>query len=182
MEGMEIINMNKFETQPLVATWLIAREEDKPLHNVMEELAGRFEAPKFIPHLTMRAVQVPLDRVEEAKSVVRRIAHTFKPITLKVSGVGYADNLFQSLFLKFEESPELNDLYQTIERVLEEYGDYSFEPHLSLLYKELPEEKKKRLIPTIQLPSTVTFDRLGINVHLDERRRLDIENWRIEIL
>ena len=174
--------MNKFETQPLVSTWLIAGEHNRSLHTVMRELASRHEAPRFIPHITMRAIQVPLDRVGETRGVVKSIAQAFEPITLRVSGIDYADNLFQSVFLKFEESPELKKLHETIERGLKEYGDYSFEPHLGLLYKVLPEEEKKRLISTIQLPSDITFDRLGINVHLDEKKRMEIENWRIEIL
>lgn len=174
--------MNKAETQPLVATWLIGEEQDRSLSNVIEELANRYDAPKFLSHITMSAVQVPSDRVDEARKVVEKIAQNFEPITLRVVSVGYADNLFQSLFLKFEENLELNSLYETIRRGLAEYGDFSFAPHLSILYKELPEEEKKRLIPTIQLPSTVTFDRLGINVHSDEKQKLDIENWRIEIL
>lgn len=172
--------MNKTETQPLVAIWLIT--EDESLQKIMSNLAKNHLAPKFMPHITMRAVQVPLDRLEEATGAVRSIALTLELITLKVSGIGYADNLFQSLFLKFEESPELNKLYGIIRSEFQKYGDYSFEPHLSILYKELLEEEKRRLIPTIQLPSTVTFDRLGINIHSDEKQRLDIENWRIEIL
>lgn len=172
--------MNKFETQPLVSTWLIV--EGETLRGVMDNFADRYQAPKFILHITMYSVNVVSDRVEDMRRAVMEVAQDLQPITLKVKDIGFDNNLFMSLFVKFEESEELNQLQGRISQALSRFGDYSFSPHASLLYKEFPEEEKKKLIPTIKLPSSVTFDRLGINVHLNAQKRMDIKNWRIEIL
>ena len=174
--------MNKFETQPIVSTWLIA--EGETLRGVMDNLADRYQAPKFMPHITMYSVNVASDRVGQMRNRVMAVARDLQPITLKVKDIGFDNNLFMSLFVRFEASEELDQLQKRLQRALSEFGDYTFTPHASLLYKELPEEEKLKIIPDLktQLPTTITFGKLGMIVHKSPEDRAQIENWEVNIL
>jgi hypothetical protein len=58
-------------------------------------------------------------------------------------------------------------------------GSYKFNPHLSLLYKDLPEETKRAAAATVRLPAErVEFNGLDlVRVPTRIETRGDIESW-----
>ncbi len=58
------------------------------------------------------------------------------PIELPVRGVDFTAKFTQTLFVRFDSKPELEQLCDSLG--LEKYGAQPFDPHLSLLYKKLP--------------------------------------------
>lgn len=58
--------------------------------------------------------------------------------------------------------------------------DYEFDPHLSLIYKDLPESTRATLAAATTVPSMrVTFDRLRV-IRCPDRitTRADVEAWQ----
>jgi 2'-5' RNA ligase len=178
----ELVAMNNVVSKISLATWLIADDQDGSLGNLMNDLTASLDAPKFEPHITMSFVQIPSENIEEARKRLETIAHDFTPITLVVKRIDYADNLFQSLFLRFEDSAELSELYERIGSSLAEFGQYTPNPHLSILYKEMSADKKEKIIPSLQLPTQITFSKLGLNVLAGDKQLLDVEGWNIKLL
>jgi len=107
------------------------------------------------------------------KTLARRSA---KPIELRLRGVDCSEQFTKTLFVRFESSPELEELRQSLG-----VRARGFDPHLSLLYKKLPMQTKRQFAGSIRLPfSTVTFDTIQI-VHCPSPTvtRSDVESWKI---
>lgn len=168
---------------PRVSIWLIPSEKDKKyLGQLIKELANKYEASQFPPHITIYSTEVPTDQVEQVRKILIKASQNFTPITLLLSSIAHNDNLFQSLFVEFQENKAIYNLNEHFRKELEHYGGYSFTPHLSLLYKEIDSQEKEKIIEQLSIPQELTFDRLGIMVHKNPEDRNNIESWKVTVI
>src|SRR6266705_6134683 len=83
----------------VIAYWLIPAE---PAHSffqgVINDLARRYDAPVFEPHVT---VHVGSKRAAAAESAVSQAAHACKPIKLKALEIGHSSEFIKTLFVQF---------------------------------------------------------------------------------
>ena len=98
-----------------------------------------------------------------------------------VAGLDYSAKFTKTLFVQFAPSPELAQLSEDLRRASVSRNDYELNPHLSLIYKEMDEEMKRRLANSITLPFTeVTFDGVKAIISPAEiKKREDVETWRV---
>lgn len=110
------------------------------------ELATRFRAPVFVPHVTVFVAE----HEHNSKEVVAQL----NPIdlTLIVNGISYGEEFTKTLFFELAGSDALQQLSQRIRALTGANNSYDLNPHLSLLYADLPLQKKRALTNEIKTP------------------------------
>jgi 2'-5' RNA ligase len=144
-------------------TWLMpapgmARDQ---LATTIDRLAADHDAPRFQPHVT---VLVTLDAACDVAA--RRLASLvadMPPVELTFTTIGHEETYFRSLYLHAAPSAQL--------QTLQEAGRQAFAldrlppaPHLSLLYSEMTEKRKRPIIAGlgVPLPLTACFDAIEL--------------------
>ena len=136
------------------------------LRALVARLAAECDAPVFEPHLTLGP-----GSPDSLKDVASR------PIRLRTVGIGFTAQFTKTLFVRLELSEKLPALRHSLG--IENTG--AFDPHISLLYRELAEERKAQLARSIALPfASVPFDSLAVIRCPDPTNsRADVESWEI---
>ncbi len=161
----------------MVAFWLMpARREAAFLVSLVARLAAQHDAPVFEPHLTLYAGQIA---AEGAVKVLNSIQLP-QSCDLHVERVDSSEKFTKALFVQFRAAPELQQLSNSLRAAVNGDRSYKLNPHLSLLYKEMPHEAKADLARTISIPfQHISFDRLQVIAGNDRAStRSDVESWQ----
>jgi putative hydrolase of the HAD superfamily len=163
----------------VIAYWLIPAE---PAHSFFKEaidnLARRYDAPGFEPHVT---VHVGSNRADAAESALSEAGRVCRPIKLKALAIGHSSEFIKTLFVQFALNAELRKLNEIIRDAEQDSSHYELKPHLSLLYKKMPAAARRELAGSIKVPfSEVIFDALkAVRCVSPTRSRGDVEAWRV---
>ncbi len=161
-----------------IAYWLTPAQPARWFfENVIADLARRYNAPVFEPHVT---IHVGSDRAEAAADkIVSQAAIRCEPIKLKLLDVRYSSEFTKTLFVQLALNAKLQRLNEVLRDAAQDSADYQLEPHLSLLYKKMPIPALRELAYSIKLPfSEVIFDSLkAVRCAAATRNRVDVEAW-----
>ena len=163
----------------VIAYWLIPAE---PAHSffqgVINDLAHRYDAPLFEPHVT---VHVGSNRAPAAESALSEAARVCKVIKLKALEIGHSSEFIKTLFMQFALNTELRQFNEIIRNAAQDSSHYELKPHLSLLYKKMPAVTRRELADSIKVPfSEVIFDALkAVRCISPTQSRADVEAWRV---
>jgi hypothetical protein len=163
----------------VIAYWLIPAEPARSfVQGVIDDLARRYDAPGFEPHVTVHVGSNRADAVERGLPVA---ALACKLIKLKTLEIGHASEFIKTLFVQFALNTELRQLNEIIRNAAQDSSHYELKPHLSLLYKKMPAEARSELAHSIKVPfSEVIFDALkAVRCISPTRTRADVEAWRV---
>jgi 2'-5' RNA ligase len=167
------------QSDAILTYWLTPAE---PAHQyfatVINELAARFDAAAFAPHVT---VYVTKAEAENAAELLERLMVNRPPYRLSTRGIDYSDTFTKTVFVEFRSEPELTALSAAFRSASNSQPEYRLNPHLSLLYKDIDRETKRELAAAIALPFTeVIFDRVkAVVTPATVSSREDIEAWRV---
>ena len=165
--------------QTVIAYWLIPSE---PAHSffqrIINDLARRYDAPAFEPHVTIYA---GADRVDAAKNALAHAARKCKLIGLTPLGADESDEFIKTLFVQFAMNAELQRTNDIIRAAANDSPPYELNPHLSLLYNNVTEVVRRELAASISIPlSEVTFDAIkAVRCISPTRSRADVEAWHV---
>jgi 2'-5' RNA ligase len=140
-------------------TWLVPApgpERDR-LAAVIADLAARQGGPVFAPHVTLAGVTEA--EPDAVAGVLAGVAAGVAPFEVRLTGTGYEPVFFRSLYLRAAPSSRLTALHEAAERALGlELEPYR--PHLSLLYADLPPDRKPAIAADLglALPMTIRVD------------------------
>lgn len=168
------------ETAAEIMTYWICPAE--PAHTqcvaLIADLASRFGAPVFEPHVT---IHVADSGSENPAAILERLLERRESYRLLVRGLEYSDEFTKTLFVQFEPDAELRQLSEDLRRASASRSDYQLNPHLSLLYKDLDNETKRQLAASVRLPfDEIVFDRVKAVISPAEiRSRTEVEAWRV---
>jgi 2'-5' RNA ligase len=109
------------------------------------------------------------------------LAASETPLEVSVTGVGHTPDVFKTLFLELEHETRLLALQRRICQLLPLVDEYSFAPHLSLLYRELPAAERERLSSHASPPRAVLLDALVLVVPGSGGWR-DVDGWREQLV
>lgn len=155
-------------------------ETRNKLDRIIGELARKYDAPVFVPHMTL-APDIPFEQYssDQIGGLVTSLAGQIKPITLKFVAIeGVPDSLYQGLYVRCDLPESLVSAVQIARKALgRDLDNPTFKPHISICYKqELPQDEKLKIIDqyTSELIG-ITFDVEGIQIWTNGE---PIENWR----
>nr|MBT6368159.1 hypothetical protein [Candidatus Neomarinimicrobiota bacterium] len=135
-------------------------EEDEAfLSSVIRELAEEYDAPFFSPHCTLYS---PVTDLSTAKDLIKSIG--LNPIEVRKTGIGQSDVIWKTIFIELEKSHELSNFQHQIEShiLTPNLNPYSFNPHISLIYKEMPEEQKRSIIRKLDVKDSFLMNTVEI--------------------
>jgi 2'-5' RNA ligase len=161
----------------VIAYWLIPAEPARSFfQGVIDDLARRYEAPLFEPHVT---VHVGSNRADAAESALSEAARVCRPINVKALEIGHTGEFIKTLFVQFAPNTELRQLNEIIRNAAQDSSHYELKPHLSLLYKKMSAASRRELAGSIKVPfAEVTFDALkAVRCISPTRSRSDVEAW-----
>jgi len=165
--------------QTVIAYWLIPSE---PAHSffqrIINDLARRYDAPVFEPHVT---IHVGVDRDDATKNALQDAARECKLIGLTSLGIDQSDEFIKTLFVQFAMSAELRKINDIIREAANDSSQYELNPHLSLLYKNLAAPTRRELAASINIPlSEVTFDAIkAVRCVSPTESGADVEAWHV---
>ena len=163
----------------VVAHWLIPA---KPAHgffqDLINDLARRYDAPVFEPHVT---IYVGADSTDAVDTTLSKAARDCEPIVLQALEVSHSNEFIKTLFVEFGLNSKLRQLNQVICSAAQIPSDYDLKPHLSLLYKRMSVQERRSLARSIEMPSSqVLFDSLkAVRCISPTQSRADVEAWRV---
>ena len=166
-------------SERIITYWLCPAE---PAHSqlsaIIGDLAARFNAPVFEPHVTLYVTSA--DGVGAA-TVVEKVVKTRAPYRLTVRGIDYSDEFTKTLFVQFAPDRDVAGLSDELRRASASASDYKLNPHLSLIYRELDRDTKRGLATSLRLPFTeVVFSSVKAVLSPGTiRSREDVEAWRV---
>lgn len=110
----------------------------------IDKLSEKYDTPSFEPHVTLisgiRYGETELIQLTET------LAGALKPFDLLLTNAGYRDKYYQSLFVHIKKSEELMNAYKTALRLFDYEATEEYIPHLSLMYGNLSQEEKERIL------------------------------------
>jgi hypothetical protein len=148
------------------------------LRSIIRRLAASLDAVEFEPHLT---VYCGPSTDAEAGAVARVIDGQFPPIELTADRLDQTERYTKTLFVQFQESAAARQLFVAAAAGYSRQSNYVLNPHLSLLYKTLPEPKRRELCATLVVPMGVyKFDHVRmIETELPIEDPGPVQRWRV---
>ena len=144
------------------------------LEQQIEQFALEFQAPLFLPHLTLAS------KIKGEKTVLldhcKKLASKVMPLETMVEGIGMEDEYFRCLYFRMNCDLAILQAQKTAIEFFDLKPTTTFNPHLSLLYGHFSEEQKRLAIQRniIQFPFTISFDRLCL-----VNTQQEVENWNV---
>lgn len=145
---------------PRVAIWLVPGQPERTiLQHLIADLAVRFSAPRFIPHVTVYSCRRSPSQRELA--VTAALAGQCPSLALRTEGLVCGDRLTRACYVRLAADTRFHRLRKSLQDALPRTPADGFEPHLSLLYQFLPATDRARLAGGIRLPvREITFDQI----------------------
>lgn len=147
--------------------WLAPTTKDaKYLNQIIKNLSKQYDAPKFGAHITLYS---RIRSLTKAKHIL--VENKFGIIRTKSTGIGQSDYLWKTMFIKVKKDKPLHHINQVLAKSLK--TKYSFEPHISLIYKKMDHQTKTKLIKNLKVKKSYTFDRIMI-----VRSSKNVKQWK----
>ena len=165
--------------QKVIAYWLIPSEPAHSLfQRIINDLANRYDAPVFEPHVT---IYVGADGADAAKNALGYAARECKFIELTALGIDQSDKFIKTLFVQFAMTTELRKINGMIRQAANDLSQYELNPHLSLLYKNLAAPTRRELAASIKVAlSEATFDAIkAVRCVSPTESGADVEAWNV---
>ena len=162
----------------LLAIWLVPQDNDKEyLQKIVNGLGEKYNAPLFVPHLTILGDTII--ELEDLKQAIDKSFKNIKPIKIKKTQISQSELFFKTVFIEFEENEILKKVFENLKNNLPEKTDYVFKPHISLLYKIMPEEEKIKIVKNLNIKSEFIIDKVVVNAPKNgDTDFLNIEDWQ----
>jgi 2'-5' RNA ligase len=163
----------------ILTYWLIPAEPARShFRSLIQNLARRFDAPVFEPHVTL-CVTEPGN--EDPAEVLRETFRNINPPSLFITTINYSDEFTKTLFVEFRPDESLVSLNEKLRACSASQPEYQLNPHLSLIYKTMSRETKMELANSLRLPfDEVRFDSAKALISPARiEARADVEAWRV---
>jgi 2'-5' RNA ligase len=156
----------------MYSVWLLPTKEDELyLRRIVENLRQRYGGPAFPPHITVLGdIDVSLDVIEET---VKNSTKGLAPFSVKKLGLEFSDYVFKSAYLSLEPSHQLKEINRRLARNLDRDNDYSFKPHVSLLYKVIARAERRRIASEFKIKDNFAIEQIAVE-EISEK----VENWK----
>jgi 2'-5' RNA ligase len=164
--------------QKLLSILLIPSKNDENyLNKIIRNLGIHYHAPIFIPHLTIFADTII--EPETLKSIADEVFKSVKPFKVKVKKINHSEAFFKTVFIEFHLNKDLKNLFTILSKKTDKRAFSTFKPHISLIYKNMPEKERLKIIKTLNIKEEFEIGRVIINAPKEgEKDFLDVEHWQ----
>jgi len=168
-----------FDLEKLHSIWLVPEEQDEiALRSLIDELADKYHAPHFIPHLTL------FSRIDmETETLKKIITETFedqKSFIVKKDSIEQSDDFFKTVFINIELDDNLKNLFNKLSNRTGKRDLSLFKPHISLIYKNLEEKERIDMARTIKIKNELKLNRIFVVApKRNDNNFKDMENLRV---
>lgn len=157
----------------MISIWLCPDNKDKLyLQHIINHLSDIHNSAPFLPHCTLLS-GVKLNRSELSK-ILDKCIDNFGPIIVKSKRISYSNILWKTVYIELADRKDLISLQKNIFKQIKSDNKYIFEPHISLIYKMMPEYIKKEIIDSLSLQNSFKMNKL-VAVKTDQ----NIVDWEI---
>jgi hypothetical protein len=171
--------MSETSGKEILTFWLIPADPARRyFQSLIRDFAERFDAPVFEPHVTLYVT----DAVgEDAAGLLKRAVVGTEPCQLAIAGVGHSRKFTKTLFIQFVPNDGIAALSAKFASASKLRRDYQIDPHLSLIYKELPAAEKALVAANLAIPfRDVFFDSVKAILSPAEIKSCSaVEAWRV---
>ena len=139
--------------------WLLEAGDEKRFQEKIDELALAFDAPGFVPHITVAS---RIDELDFCQSFCRHIATSVPAFSSQTLSIHHDNVWNRALYLRAADSPPMKNAHSSCSAQLQRNDD-AFYPHLSLLYVE-PSDYKPACIDAVgdTLLTPFSIDRIAV--------------------
>ena len=157
----------------VVAYWLIPAAPARDyFREIIGRLAARYGSPVFEPHLTLAVREDASSQGEE-----RLTRLPAEAVEVSTTGIAFSTQFTKTLFVRCAASP----LLLQFRALLGAAEDEIFDPHLSLLYHQLPSGEDARLAAELEPPCpAIKFDvSAAVRCRIPVSTAADVAAWEI---
>ena len=145
----------------MYAIWyLFEKNDEEEIKKNIIKISKQYKTPVFLPHITAYGlIKTDLEIIE--RSVLESIKN-IKPFTVKKKSISISNNFWKTLFIKFENNSNMLQINKKLTENFLKFSKYTFEPHASLIYKNMNFEEKQNIIEHLELKDNFKINSIGI--------------------
>lgn len=163
----------------ILSVWLVPQESEKQeLSATVNKLAQENSSPSFNPHLTL--LGDVFMSFEDLKSAVDEVFINQTPFQVKSTDINQSEAFFKTVFIEFKINETLKKVFESLSQKTDKRGIDTFKPHISLMYKMMPESEKLKIISGLKARDEYTMNSAYIVApKIGDKDWMDVKNWRI---
>jgi hypothetical protein len=155
------------------AVWYLFDKDDGDyLFKIIKDLAKKYNAPSFIPHITAYGLlDIDLKTLDdEVFDAIQEI----KPFNVTTNTINFSDNFWKTFFVELLPNKHFVKINNNLTKNLSHFTTYEFLPHVSLLYKNLTSNEKQFLAESLKMKKNFRIIGMGIQQFSE-----NIEEWKL---
>ena len=157
----------------MFAVWYLFDKDDEDyLFKIINDLAEKYDAPSFIPHITAYGLlNIDLKTLDdEILETIQKI----KSFSVETNTVNFSDDFWKTLFVEILPSKHLVKINNNLTKNLSQFSKYEFLPHISLLYKNMEKNQKQFLTESLVMKKNFKIIGMGIQQFSE-----NIKEWKL---
>tara|TARA_Y100000996_G_scaffold373322_1_gene322729 strand:- start:469 stop:951 length:483 start_codon:yes stop_codon:yes gene_type:complete len=136
--------------------WLLPIDSDHNyLSKIIQSLSEEHDAPFFQPHCTLFS---SFSDLYSAKKIIDQLDLDF--FDVEVRRISQSSDIWKTVFIELKNSSQLQNLNCLLKGLKDE--DYLFSPHISLIYKLLDVNKRKKITQSLSIKKSFSFGKISI--------------------
>ena len=136
--------------------WLLPIDSDHNyLSKIIQSLSEEHDAPFFQPHCTLFS---SFSDIYSAKKIIDQIDLDF--FDVEVRSISQSSDIWKTVFIELKNSSQLQNLNCLLKGLKDE--GYLFSPHISLIYKLLDVNKRKKITQSLSIKKSFSFGKISI--------------------
>ncbi len=126
------------------------------LKSLIIQLSAKYNSPIFEPHITLLPGGTDLDK-ESVINKLRVAISESNPFETKLTTYDYLDDFFKCIFLRVDKSSSVMNFCSSIQTAFNSQPTTDFTPHLSVLYGQIANEEKEKIISRLGMEYQKSF-------------------------
>ena len=157
----------------MFAIWFLFDKSDHEyLSQIINKLSNINNCPIFIPHIT--AYGVINTRLEKIDTIISNSIKGIKPFMTEKNKLSFSNDFWKTIFIDIFPNSNLLEIHKKLKDNLPVTEKYDFKPHISLMYKDISNDEKEKIVDSLIIKNSFKISKLGV-----QRFSEDIKKWKI---
>ena len=157
----------------MFAIWYVFESEDnRYLSQIIKKMAKTYDTPVFRPHITAYGL---IDiKIETIDKIVTDCIIEETSFIVEKNCISYSSDFWKSIFIEIKINENLMRINKKLFDSLHSFQKYEFNPHVSLIYKKINQEKQKEIANNLQIKNKIKINGMSV-LQFSE----NINEWKI---